>query len=585
MIQSFFVDALHTFTTYQITEFFLYLILLTLGWFVLRQYRSPESDLRGQGATILTSMGISGTFLGILIGLQDFSLANASESITILLDGLKTAFLTSVTGLFSALSYQLVLAPWARSKGEAKSAKKSTDDLEPSDFYDLLKNSVEMQARSAEAIELVSKQLGGDGDSSLLTQARLSRQEFGEFRLELRKSLQEFAEMLSKSATEQIIEALRQVIKDFNERLTEQFGENFKRLNDAVFRLVEWQENYRVQLEQMNVRYQQSVDTLSTIAEGIADVSEKSKTIPDNMAQLKEIMDVIQEQIRQLDSHMSAFADLREKATESIPMVQRHVETVVEDITTAATAANDLAVSFTAETKQVVENLKLSNDEFIQDFTSVTKDSSEQFKSAATDGAEAIKSAMSDAAEVMSDSLNDASQTLVSTGESLSQNSKALVDNHRQALELFENEVAKHHGELQSLFANSEAEIRSKYEQLLANSENLATEFNNRIDRIHTELSSKILSSMDSTFTELDQRQRGYFGTLDEELAKAVSEHQTVLRTAMNDLSEVIKEQLQQVITEMGQGLTRVSGAMIEDISKIRVIAQELIEIKNRSKD
>ena len=113
-------------------------------------------------------------------------------------------------------------------------------------------------------------------------------------------------------------------------------------------------------------------------------------------------------------------------------IVQRHVETVVEDITKAATAANDLAVSFTGETKQVVENLKSSNDQFIQDFTSVTKDSSEQFKLAASDGAEAIKAAMSDAAGVMSDSLDNASQTLVSTGENLSQNSKALVDIKQQ---------------------------------------------------------------------------------------------------------------------------------------------------------
>lgn len=61
--------------------------------------------------------------------------------------------------------------------------------------------------------------------------------------------------MLSKSATEQVINALKEVISDFNDNLLEQFGDNFKQLNVAVLELVKWQENYRQQLEQMMVQY------------------------------------------------------------------------------------------------------------------------------------------------------------------------------------------------------------------------------------------------------------------------------------------------------------------------------------------
>ena len=69
------------------------------------------------------------------------------------------------------------------------------------------------------------------------------QKQFVEFSDKLWLKMQDFADTLSKSATEQVIEALKQVIVDFNNNLTDQFGENFKQLNDAVYKLVEWQDN------------------------------------------------------------------------------------------------------------------------------------------------------------------------------------------------------------------------------------------------------------------------------------------------------------------------------------------------------
>ena len=67
--------------------------------------------------------------------------------------------------------------------------------------------------------------------------------------------MQNFAELLSKSATTAVIEALKSVIQDFNNNLTEQFGDNFKQLNEAVYKLVIWQENYKGQMQDMGEKY------------------------------------------------------------------------------------------------------------------------------------------------------------------------------------------------------------------------------------------------------------------------------------------------------------------------------------------
>ena len=54
-------------------------------------------------ASILTVIGVFGTFLGIYFGLLDFNHKNIEGSIPTLLDGLKHAFLTSLVGIVSAI--------------------------------------------------------------------------------------------------------------------------------------------------------------------------------------------------------------------------------------------------------------------------------------------------------------------------------------------------------------------------------------------------------------------------------------------------------------------------------------------------
>jgi hypothetical protein len=55
------------------------------------------------GPTILTTLGIFATFLGIALGLSEFDVNNVQASVPALLGGLKTAFWASVAGVGGAL--------------------------------------------------------------------------------------------------------------------------------------------------------------------------------------------------------------------------------------------------------------------------------------------------------------------------------------------------------------------------------------------------------------------------------------------------------------------------------------------------
>ena len=111
----------------------------------------------------IVSLGVLGTFIGIAIGLFHFDVTHLKESMPLLLEGLKTAFITSGVGIFFSIIIS-IFKPQKEKKSE-------------------------------------------------------------------------------------ILGALELVVKDFNNNLTEQFGDNFKQLNEAVKNMIVWQENYKSQIQ------------------------------------------------------------------------------------------------------------------------------------------------------------------------------------------------------------------------------------------------------------------------------------------------------------------------------------------------
>jgi len=68
----------------------------------------------------IVSLGVLGTFIGIAIGLYHFDVTDIKDSMPLLLDGLKTAFITSGVGIF----FSIILSIYK----PAKSSKSETLD-------------------------------------------------------------------------------------------------------------------------------------------------------------------------------------------------------------------------------------------------------------------------------------------------------------------------------------------------------------------------------------------------------------------------------------------------------------------------
>lgn len=325
------------------TEVFCWLIMIVLVVSLYGANKGKHSRFLQHAPSVMTSLGILGTFVGIVIGLLHFDVAAIDQSIRYLLNGMKTAFITSLVGMLASISFKLIDTWQFAPKRDASNVP---DEVSPAHILASLE-------RQNFALDTVVRSLSASEEGSVVGQLKMVRTDISDaashqrraretFEKELFAEMKGFADLLSKSATEVVIEALRQVIVDFNKNLVEQFGDNFKALDESVKKLVDWQAQYSVQVDEMGQQFQRSVDTIDSTRVAIERIGEDCQRIPGAMESLRDVLQVNQHQIQELQRHLEAFVQMRDRAVEAVPEIQRQVQGVAEQLGAAAVGMSEV---------------------------------------------------------------------------------------------------------------------------------------------------------------------------------------------------------------------------------------------------
>jgi hypothetical protein len=224
------------------------------------------------------SIGILGTFVGITFSLYHFDASNISGSIPTFINGLKMAFITSAAGVFASIFLSL-----------------SKPDSEVSSLEKL----IELQEANNHI---------------------------------LKTSLANLAE----SSSEEIIKALKEVVGDFNSNIESQFGENFKALNDAFNKLVIWQEQYTLMIEnQQDATKKQHELTMQRLADFESFENKKLDTLQkqgESFIQLLEGHAVeLKGQTEGIRFITSTFTEHSSEITSSLSSSLNHVNKQIKD--------------------------------------------------------------------------------------------------------------------------------------------------------------------------------------------------------------------------------------------------------------
>lgn len=321
------------------TQFFVAVSILLTVYFSLINFNRFAV---AHGPEILTTWGILGCFFGVSVGLYEFSTNDVSASVPRLLEGLRTAFWASLVGVGGALCikarHALSWAPIPQS-GNAKAA--SLDDL-------------------VAVANKVQKGLIGDDEGTLLGQLKLMRQDQRDGFGKLVDSFNAFAEKVADNNSKALIEALKEVIRDFNAKINEQFGENFKQLNAAVERLVEWQRQYKDELEAIKAAQQQTAGDMSIASTAFRTLVDGAGAYTRSAQQLETLLKAIEVEVqRGLEMERALHASMTEIAKVA-PVFSEKTAALLEDIRNGTSAVKG---EFEAIGKNLAASLQSSQAE------------------------------------------------------------------------------------------------------------------------------------------------------------------------------------------------------------------------------
>lgn len=253
---------------------------------------------------------------------------------------------------------------------------------------------------------------------------------------ELIGEFRDFAKTMAENNNKAFIQALNESMKDLNNQLTEQFGENFKELNRAVFKLVEWQENYKntvIEVTETQKMIFTGIDKMKDDINSFADTGAKIVIIAEN---LNDTINNTNKQSAELNTHLTSMVELNKTATELIPNLLTINNRIAEDI---EIFKNSLVTITNGVTNSTIELSKMS-DEVIKESKNATNIYLENINLAVQDTINHLKEINNTLETTGVEITTKTTQQITTLNEELAEELRNNVTNINRSLEVALNE-------------------------------------------------------------------------------------------------------------------------------------------------
>ena len=412
--------------------------LIAIGliiWFFRNRINTAEINTL---TSVITVTGVLGTFIGIFIALIQFNTWDIEGSVPALLTGMKFAFTTSIIAMGSSVFLRLKVM-WQDDKQKEQNTEESSAGATADDIHQELRSMrqllVEQRQEIGRHLSDIGNALSGDGDTTLLTQLKILRLEIQDRMGDLVNEFRNFAEQVTENNTQALIQALEEVMRDFNAKINEQFGDNFKRLNEAVERILVWQDQYRQQMDELAQAFQLASESVVISSQALAQMTPHYESISEVASNLERVLTTTISQQQDLERHLQAFSQLAESAHSAFPQIEQNLDRLtvgfsdhVKDATNTTTEAiqnqsqqlgsivmnMDQVISLLAESLE--ERFRVSSDRMSQQIELYTNNLSDSIENSTQQTQQAIQS-QSDRLGTLATTTNEALLRLADTIE------------------------------------------------------------------------------------------------------------------------------------------------------------------------
>ena len=353
---------------------------------------------------------------------------------------------------------------------------------------------------------------------------------------ELITAFKEFATYMAEENSKAFIEALNKTIKDFNNNLIESFGSNFKQLNEAVIKLVDWQEHYKETIESTIENQRVIFDSFTGIEKELQTFSSETKNINSIVTELSTITKESMEQNIKLNETLSVFSELNSHAKELIPNLVEINNNIDNDIKTFNSYSNELIDNL----NNFANNLQNNFSQYIDDINRGVKGSTDSIIG------------------IMEDSLKKIENNFDKSLENTDLKLKETSENIFTGIEKFNTD-----------FSNN---MKEQLDVFISNNENYSAGINRLVK---------------GTLEAIDESEKNNSKMIDENLKqieKLNTELNNHLKVHVENIEKGLQDSLNRSLDSLGEVMAKISDRFAKDYGPLADKLREIVELSNNKK-
>lgn len=283
----------------------------------------------------MTGLGILGTFIGLTIGLQNFSTGTSEEiesSIAPLMNGIKVAFHTSIYGMVFSLVFNLVYKKKVEDAEDAveEFLEAFRKNIKPDVVNEEKNRLIAYQEKQSRGIESLNKSFSEQYAQALLDyqkeQTETIRQvsqnvstEIAEKMTEMMKPeferINELFTQFSQAVSENQMKGMEGLINEFVTKLNGSLGDNFKELSIVIKETCDYQKANSAFMQDMLTKLDTSCEQISSMNE----LSQKTiEEMSDYIHEVHRLQEIITDNFKSANTQLQQTADIISRQTEYI---------------------------------------------------------------------------------------------------------------------------------------------------------------------------------------------------------------------------------------------------------------------------
>lgn len=353
---------------------------------------------------------------------------------------------------------------------------------------------------------------------------------------ELITAFKEFATYMAEENSKAFIEALNKTIKDFNNNLIESFGSNFKQLNEAVIKLVDWQEHYKETIESTTENQKVIFDSFTGIEKELNTFSSETKNINSVVTELSTLTKESMEQHIKLNETLSVFSELNNHAKELIPNLVEINNTIDNNIKT-----------FNSYSDELIDNLN-----------NFTNNLQNNFSQHIDDINRGVKGSTDSIIGIMEESLKKIEDNFDKSLENTDLKLKETSENIFTGIEKFNSD-----------FSNN---MKNQLDIFITNNENYSAGINRLVK---------------STLEGIDESEKNNSKMIDENLKqieKLNNELSVLLKRHVENIEKGLEEAIKTSLNSLGEVMAKISDRFAKDYGPLADKLREIMELPNNKK-